>query len=78
MKIIKKAPIEDDKFGDDDGVPDQIGINQYWVAQRASRKLIVKMKAAMEKKKALAKAEGLFGTNEAPQEDLETDTKLTE
>lgn len=77
MKLIRKKPIDEDNFIDDDGPPDQIGINQYWVAQRASKKMLATLKAAMERKKALAKAEGLFGL-ETPAEDPDAEAKLLE
>lgn len=74
MKQIKKRPLTEDGFNDDEA-PDQIGINQYWIAQRSAKKMLVLLRAAQERKKAKAKTEGLFGAEPEIDEDAEAKEK---
>ena len=63
-KIIKKKSVSgEDAFGEDE-IPDQIGINEYWVAKRVARKLLALLKLAKERDKLKKKSEGMFGVEE--------------
>lgn len=76
MKMMKKRPLTEEGINLDDGPPDQIGINQIWVAQRAAKKMIALLRVAQERKKAKAKTEGIFGTE--PEVDEEAEAKEKE
>ena len=67
--IIKKKPSSsgEDAF-DEDEVPTQIGLNEYWVAKRGAVKWISILRKAQDREKLLKKSQGFFGPDDEEEE----------
>jgi hypothetical protein len=74
-KLLRKAPLSEDHFNDDEPI-DQIGVTQYWIAQRAAKQMIPILRAAQERKKAEAKKDSIFSVLNQIQPEVVKDDKL--